>query len=161
MFSRTGPPRTAGGGDWPGSRKGIGTRIGSLLNLARNFSFLSLSLGAEDAEKQRDRMCNWVLDLKDQKYDVQKEIWKLEQDLNGKKEELAQLEARKKELEASGLKGPIVTPSVSGLSQGGASAETRAPKKKKKNKQKRHPGLLSQERQEFVSHMYEHYKSYL
>ena len=65
--------------------------------------------------KQRDRMCNWVLDLKDQKYDVQKEIWKLEQDLNGKKEELAQLEARKKELEASGLKGPIVTPSVSGF----------------------------------------------
>ena len=44
MLSRTGPPRTAGGGDWPGSRKGIGTRIGSLLNLARNFSFLSLSL---------------------------------------------------------------------------------------------------------------------
>ena len=64
-------------------------------------------------------MCNWVLDLKDQKYDVQKEIWKLEQDLNGKKEELAQLEARKKELEASGLKDPIVTPSVLGLSQGG------------------------------------------
>ena len=47
-------------------------------------------------KRKRDRMCNWVLDLKDQKYDVQKEIWKLEQDLNGKKEELAQLEARKK-----------------------------------------------------------------
>ena len=44
MLSRTGPPRTGGEGDWPGSRKGIGTRIGSLLNLARNFSFLSLSL---------------------------------------------------------------------------------------------------------------------
>ena len=44
MFSRTGPTRAAGEGDWPGSRKGIGTRIGSLLNLARNFSFLSLSL---------------------------------------------------------------------------------------------------------------------
>ena len=42
------------------------------------------------------RMCNWVLDLKDQKYDVQKEIWKLEQDLHGKREEQAQLEARKK-----------------------------------------------------------------
>ena len=42
MFSRTGPPRTAGEGDWPGSRKGIGTRIGFLLNLARNFSFLEL-----------------------------------------------------------------------------------------------------------------------
>ena len=115
---------------------------------------IHLAQEAEDAEKQRDRMCNWVLDLKDQKYDVQKEIWKLEQDLNGKKEDLAQLEARKKELEASGLKGPIVTPSVSGLSQGGASAETRAPKKKKKNKPKRHPGLPSQEGQEY-------YKSYL
>ena len=31
-----------------------------------------------------------------------------------KKEELAQLEARKKEPEASGLKGPIVPSSVSG-----------------------------------------------
>ena len=31
-------------GDWPGSWKGIGARIGSLLNLARNFSFLNLSL---------------------------------------------------------------------------------------------------------------------
>ena len=93
---------------------------------------IHLAQEAEDAEKQRDRMCNWVLDLKDQKYDIQKEIWKLEQDLNGKKEELAQLEARKKELEASGLKGPIITSSVIGLSQGGASAETRAPKKKNK-----------------------------
>ena len=46
---------------------------------------IHLAQEAEDAEKQRDRMCNWVLDLKDQKYDVQKEIWKLEQDLNGKK----------------------------------------------------------------------------
>ena len=63
-------------------------------------------------------MCNWVLDLKDQKYDVQKEIWKLEQDLNGKKEELAQLEARKKELEASGLKDPIVTPQCFGVVSG-------------------------------------------
>ena len=94
-----------------------------------------LAQEVEDAEKQRDRMCNCVLDLKDQKYDVQREIWKLEQDLNGKKEELAQLEARKKELEASGLKGPIVTPSVLGLSQGGASTEPRA-QKKNKGKQK-------------------------
>ena len=57
---------------------------------------IHLAQEAEDAEKQRDRMCNWVLDLKDHKYDIQKEIWKLEQDLNGKEEELAQLEARKK-----------------------------------------------------------------
>ena len=94
----------------------------------------SLAQEAEDAKKQRDKMCNWVLDLKDQKYDVQKEIQMLEQDLKDKKEELAQLEARKKEREASGLKGAIVTYSVSGLSQGGASAETRAPKNKNKEK---------------------------
>ena len=30
--------------DWPGSRKGMATMTGFLLNLARNFSFLSLSL---------------------------------------------------------------------------------------------------------------------
>ena len=99
-------------------------------------------------------MFNWVRDLMDQRYEIKAEIWRLEQDLNSKKEELAQLEARKKELEASGLKGPKVPSSVSGLSQGGASAETRAPNKKKKNKQKRHPGLSSQEGQEY-------YKSYL
>ena len=102
-----------------------------------------------------------VRDLMDQRHEIKAEIWRLEQDLNSKKEEVAQLEARKKELAASGLKDPIVTSSVSGLSQCGASAETRVPTKKKKNKQKRHPGLLSQERQEFVSHMYEYYKSYL
>ena len=80
---------------------------------------------------------------------------KMEQKLKYMKEDLAQLEARKKELEASGLKGPVVTPSVLGLSQGGASAEPRAPKKKKsKQKSKRHPGLPSQEGQEY-------YKSYL
>ena len=122
---------------------------------------ICLAQEAEDAEKEREQMSNWVCDLMDQRHEIKAEIWRLEQDLNSKKEELAQLEARKKELEASGLKGPIATSSVSGLSQGGASAETRAPTKKKKKKQKRHPGLLSQERQEFVSHMYEYYKSYL
>ena len=91
---------------------------------------------AEDAEKERTLMSNWMCDLMDQRHEIKAEIWRLEQDLNSKKEELAQLEARKKELEASGLKGPVVTSSVSGWSQDGASAETRAPTKKKKNKQK-------------------------
>ena len=97
---------------------------------------IHLAQEAEDAEKQRDRMCNWVLDLKDQKYDVQKEIWKLEQDLNGKKKQRSWycLRPGKKELEASGLKGLIVTSSVSGLPQGGTSAETRVTKKKKNEK---------------------------
>ena len=115
---------------------------------------IHLAQEAEDAEKQRDKMFNWVHDLMDQRHAVKADIWRLEQDLNGKKEELVQLEARKNELEASGLKGPVVASSFSGLSQGGASAETRAPTKKKKNKQKRHPGWPSQERQEY-------YQSYL
>ena len=115
---------------------------------------ICLAQEAEDAEKERERMSNWVHDLMDQRHEIKAEIWRLEQDMNSKKEELAQLKARKKELEASGLKGPIVQSSVSGLSQSGASAETRAPTKKRKNKQKRHPGLPSQERQEY-------YKSYL
>ena len=43
MAAQTGPPRATGEGNWSGSRKGIGTRRGPLLNLAKNFSFLSLS----------------------------------------------------------------------------------------------------------------------
>ena len=115
---------------------------------------ICLAQEAEDAEKDKERMSNWVRDLMDQRHEIKAEIWRLKQDLNSEKEELAQLEARKKELEASGLKGPIAASSVSGLSQGGASAETRASTKKKKNKQKRHPGLPPQERQEY-------YKSHL
>ena len=99
-------------------------------------------------------MCNWVLDLKDQKSDVAGAILLLEQEQKSKKEEPAQLEARKREIEASGLNaGPVVTPSVSGSSKG-TSAEPCAPKRKKRNKQKRHPGLPSQEGQGY-------YKLYL
>ena len=60
-------------------------------------------------------MGTWVLDLVDQKSDVEGEIWQLKQELKRKKEELAQLEARKRELEASGLNnaGPVVSSSVS------------------------------------------------
>ena len=78
---------------------------------------ISLAQEAGDVEKEREQMSNWVRDLMDWRHEIKAEIWRLEQDLNSKKEELAQLEARKKELEASGLKGPIVTSSVSGLSQ--------------------------------------------
>ena len=85
----------------------------------------------EKAVKEGARMSNWVLDLKDKKYKVQKEMQKLEQKLKDIKEGQAWLEAMKKELEASGLKGPIVTTSVLGLSEGGASAEPRTPKNKK------------------------------
>ena len=108
---------------------------------------ICLAQEAEDAEKQKDKMFNWVHDLMDHRHEVKADIWRLEQDLNSEKEELAQLEARKKELEASGLSlAPVVTSIVSGLSKG-ASAEPVAPKKKKEGKQKpkRHPGLPSQE----------------
>ena len=115
---------------------------------------ICLAQEAEDAEKEREQMSNWVHDLMDQRYEIKAEMWRLEQDLNSKKEELAPAGSQKKELEASGLKGPIAASSVSGLSQGGASAETRAPTKKKKNKQKRHPGLPSQERQEYYKSIF-------
>ena len=78
------------------------------------------------------------------------ESWSLEQELQSKKDELAQLEARKEMLKASGF-APGVSVRAPGMSMG-ASAEPSAPKKKKK--QNRHPGLPSQEGQEY-------YKSYL
>ena len=89
-----------------------------------------LAQETEKAVKEGARMNNWVLDLKDEKYKVQNEMQTFEQKLKYMKDDLAWLEARKKELETSGLKGPIVTPSVLGLSQGDASAEPRAAKRK-------------------------------
>ena len=70
----------------------------------------------ETAEKERERICNLVLDLKDQKSDVEGAIWHLEQERKRKKDELEQLEARKREIEAFGLNnaGPVVSSSVSG-----------------------------------------------
>ena len=58
---------------------------------------ISLAQEAEDAEKEREKnVLIGYVDLMDQRYDDAKaEIWRLEQDLNSKKEELAQLEARK------------------------------------------------------------------
>ena len=91
-----------------------------------------LTQETDKAVKEGARMSNWVLELKDEKYKVQKEMQKLEHKLKDMKEDLAWLEAWKNKLEASGLKGPIVTSSVLGLSQGGASAEPRAQKKKEK-----------------------------
>ena len=94
----------------------------------------------------------WVSDLVDQRADVRDELWGMEQDLKSKREELEQLK-----VEASGLWNacPVVAPSISGQPSQGTSAETRAPKKKKgKQRPKRHPGLPSQEKQEY-------YKSYL
>ena len=101
------------------------------------------------AEKEWEKMCRQVQDLR---LVVKGKIEKLEQDLKSKNKELAQLEARKEVLEASGLSlAPEVSVSVPGMSKG-ASARPSVPKKKKK--QKRLSGLPSQEGQEY-------YKSYL
>ena len=107
-----------------------------------------LAQEAEDAENNRDKMSNWVCDLRDQRHDVKVDIWRWGQELKSMKE-LTQLEVRKKESMASGLcHMPVVPSSVSGLSKG-TSAEPGAPKRKKKNKPKRFPGLTSQEVQEY------------
>ena len=94
-----------------------------------------LSQEAEKAEKE------W-----DQRSDVNDELWRLDQDLKRKKEELEQLKSK-----ASGLDndGPVVPSSISGQKSWGASAETRAPKKKN-SKQRRHPSLPLEERQEYI-----------
>ena len=55
---------------------------------------------ADKAEKEWERMCNQVHDLRSV---VKGELERLEQDLGSKKEELAQHEDRKEDLEASGL----------------------------------------------------------
>ena len=110
-----------------------------------------LAQEAERAEKEREQISNWVRDLLDQRPDLRIEIWKMEGELDQLKEE-------KDSLEASGLcsGGLGVAYSISGLSKG-VSAGPSAPKKKKKGKQKRHPGLPLEERQEY----YKAYLSYL
>ena len=74
-----------------------------------------LAQEADKAEKQREWMSNWVSDLLDQRADVNDELWRLEQDLKRKREELEQLK-----LEASDLSNAclIVASSVWGLSKG-------------------------------------------
>ena len=108
-----------------------------------------LAQEAGRAEKEWEKMCQQVQDLRSV---VRGELESLEQEVQSKKDELAQLEARKEMLEASGF-APGVSVRAPGMSMG-ASAEPSAPKKKKKKKQIRLPGLPSQEGQEYC-------KSYL
>ena len=98
---------------------------------------------AEKAEKEREQINNWVRDLLDQRAALRTEIWKMEGKFNHLKEE-------KESLEASGLSnaGLRVASIVSGESQGAKSGPG-APKKKKKDKQKRHLGLSLEEKQEY------------
>ena len=108
-----------------------------------------LAKEAEQAGKEWEKVSNWVRDLLDQRVDLSVEIGSMELELEQPKEERDRLQRQ-----ISGLGGAqqVAASSVSGKYQG-ASAEPRAPKKKK-TKQKRHPGLPSQERQEYC-------KSYL
>ena len=108
-----------------------------------------LAQEAGKAKKEWEKMCKQVQDLRSV---VRGELESLEQELKSKKDELAQLEARKEMFEASGF-APEVSVRAPWMLMG-ASAEPSAPKKKKKKKQKRHPGLPSEEGQEY-------YKSYL
>ena len=47
-----------------------------------------LAQEAEKAEKELEQMSNWVSDLLDQRADVKDELWRLDQDLKRKREEL-------------------------------------------------------------------------
>ena len=110
-----------------------------------------LAKEAEQAEKEQEKVSNWVRDLLDQRVDLRVEIGSMELEL-----ELEQLKEERDRMqrEVSGLGGAhqVAVSSVSGKSQD-ASTGPRAPKKKR-IKQKRHASLPSQERQEY-------YKSYL
>ena len=99
---------------------------------------------AEQAESEWEKVSNWVRDLLDQRVDLRVEIGSMELELEQLKEERDRMQR-----EISGLGGAqqVATSSVLGKSQG-ASAGPRTPKKKK-TKQKRLPGLPSQERQEY------------
>ena len=110
----------------------------------------SLAQETDEAEKKRDRMCDWVCAHLNQRHDVKAEIWRLEQELKSMKEELTKLKVTKKESETSGLSlMPVVPSSISELSKG-ASGEPGAPKKK--NEEKRHPGCLHKRDRSTVSH---------
>ena len=104
---------------------------------------------AEQAEKEWEKVSNWVRDLLDQRVDLRVEIGSMELELEQFKKERDRMQ---REISDLGGAQQDAASSVSGKSQG-VSAGPRAPKKKKA-KQKRHPGLPSQERQEY-------YKSYL
>ena len=71
-----------------------------------------LAQEADKAEKERDQIFNWIDDLVDQRAYVRDELWRLEQDLKSKREELEQLKVK-----ASGLSKAVlvVTSSVPGL----------------------------------------------
>ena len=79
-------------------------------------------------------MCQKMQDLRSV---VRGELESLEQELQSKKDELAQLEARKEMLKASGF-APGVSVRAPGMSMG-ASAEPSAHKKKKEKETKKTP----------------------
>ena len=82
---------------------------------------------AEQAEKEWEKVSNWVRDLLDQRADLRVKIGRMELELEQLKEERDRMQ-----WEASALDGDgqVAASSVSRGSQG-ASVEPRAPKKKK------------------------------
>ena len=90
-----------------------------------------LAQEAGKAKKEWEKMCQQVWDLRSV---VRGELESLEQELQSKKDELAQLEARKEMLEASGF-APGVSVRAPGMSMG-ASAEASATQKKRKRNKK-------------------------
>ena len=124
-----------------------GEMVGDIQDLCHQQDCLAQEAGK--AVKEWEKMCRQLQGLRSV---LRGKIERLEQDLKSKAEELAQLEARNKVLEAPGFE-PRVSVRVPGMSMG-ASAGPSAPKKKRKNKQERNPGLPSHERQEY-------YMSYL
>ena len=89
---------------------------------------------AGKAEKEWEKMCQQVWDIRSV---VRGELESLEQELQSKKDELAQLEARKEMLEASGF-APGVSVRAPGMSMG-ASAEPRCTQKEKEKETKKTP----------------------
>ena len=63
------PPAVLGGPVLENMATAFATQIKEVLAEIERLhqKHICLAQEAEDAEKQRDRMCNWVLDLKDQK----------------------------------------------------------------------------------------------
>ena len=65
--------------------------VDEIRELFHHHKWNCLAQEAEKAEKEWEWMSNWVSDLLDQRADVKGELWRLEQDLNRKREELEQL----------------------------------------------------------------------
>ena len=102
--------------------------VGDMQDLCLQQDCLAQETGK--AEKEWEKICRHLQDLRSV---VRGEIEKLEQDLKSKREELAQLEARREMLEASGL-AVRVPANVPGMSMGTSTGPSTPKRKRKINK---------------------------